>query len=301
MIGLKFFFSFGSILIVNLIIHFLEPERTVLLATGRNVVLFSILLLCVLFFFRFYCFRFKMKKKYGFRLVVFMNFSLLFGISFLGSLIRIYVLSHVGLDLTPFFPLVLSVGAGEGLPLPSGESPYREDSFEMRVLLEPFSETSTEGTSVNQPEGEGPAANPVTPPREEAGPSFQPPRVPYQPDEVIGGDSVDSIARRLLAKYPNPSYADMQRERENAAELFEVKVDIYRTMEGLDPTGDWLGRGTRALENPREHTRMGEPSLGSLLNQLEDLQRGGVRSETYWKLKGKVPLKRMDLPQNSST
>lgn len=42
----------------------------------------------------------------------------------------------------------------------------------MRVLLEPFSETETEGSSVNQPEaGAVPPANPVAP--GEAGPANQ--------------------------------------------------------------------------------------------------------------------------------
>ena len=34
---------------------------------------------------------------------------------------------------------------------PSSSSSWTEDSFEIRVLLEPFSETETEGTSVNPP------------------------------------------------------------------------------------------------------------------------------------------------------
>lgn len=80
------------------------------MTTGQNIVIFSILLLGFIFLFRLYCF--QLKNKWGIGLVVVMYGFLLFGISFLGSLIRIYVFSHVGLDLTSLFPLILSVGGG---------------------------------------------------------------------------------------------------------------------------------------------------------------------------------------------
>ncbi|KAI4298052.1 hypothetical protein MLD38_040516 [Melastoma candidum] len=47
-------------------------------------------------------------------------------------------------------------------------------------------------------------------------------------------------------------------------------------MAGLDPTGDWMGRGAIALANPR--TATGEESLEKLYEKWEDLSRGGVRS-----------------------
>ncbi|EXB64603.1 hypothetical protein L484_017935 [Morus notabilis] len=37
-----------------------------------------------------------------------------------------------------------------------------------------------------------------------------------------------------------------QQARIQAEDLFEVKVEIFRVMSGLDPEGDWLGRGARA-------------------------------------------------------
>lgn len=46
-----------------------------------------------------------------------------------------------------------------------------------------------------------PPGNPVASPGEEAGPANQTLRVvpyPYQPDEVIGGDSIKTIKTRLL-------------------------------------------------------------------------------------------------------
>lgn len=43
--------------------------------------------------------------------------------------------------------------------------------------------------------------------------------------------------------------------RIQAEDLFEVKVEVIRLMLGLDPTGDWMGRGARALDNnPRTAT-----------------------------------------------
>ncbi|CAB4320319.1 unnamed protein product [Prunus armeniaca] len=93
--------------------------------------------------------------------------------------------------------------------------------------------------SVEQPGGEpapseaAPPANPggsreAVPPAnpagsQEAGPSNQGPApYPYQPDQVIGGDSVETIKRRLLSGHE--------------ADLRE---------------GPWLERGARALDNPR--------------------------------------------------
>ncbi|CAA0840560.1 Unknown conserved protein [Striga hermonthica] len=112
--------------------------------------------------------------------------------------------------------------------------------------------------SVNQPEGRPfHRANPVAPGGEEAGPSNRTPPVvpyPYEPEEVIGGDSVLSIQQRLLAQYPSPSYEAIEMTKMQAEDLFEVKVDIIRLMGVLDPEGDWERRGARALDNPRTAT-----------------------------------------------
>lgn len=128
---------------------------------------------------------------------------------------------------------------------------------------------------------------------EEAGPANQTPRVvpyPYQPDEVIGGDSVLLIQHRLLATDPSPSATKMEFTRIQAEDLFEVKVDIIFQMSVLNPEGDWFGQGARALENSR--TRTGEESLEKLHTLLSDLKAGGVNSEAFSQLKGRVPLQR---------
>ncbi|KAH0678001.1 hypothetical protein KY285_025802 [Solanum tuberosum] len=81
----------------------------------------------------------------------------------------------------------------------SRKAEFEEDHFGIDVLLESWEKSTETGTSVDQPEpepGHVPPAIQVAPRGNEAGPSNQPPRVvpyPYQLDEVIGGDSVQSI------------------------------------------------------------------------------------------------------------
>ncbi|KAF1899416.1 hypothetical protein Lal_00019544 [Lupinus albus] len=53
-----------------------------------------------------------------------------------------------------------------------------------------------------------------------------------------------------------------------------------------EPEGDWLGRGARALDNPR--TATGEESLDKLYKLRADLALfWGVRSQSFWDLNGK--------------
>ena len=181
-------------------------------------------------------------------------------------------------------------------------------SFEERVLMEPFSpsESKTSGrgeASVNQDQARPPLpANPGASGDSIGWTSFLPPVVPYpyQPDEMIGGDSVDSIYRRFLARYPEPSYEQIIIYRIDAEDLFEVKVEIIKLMAGLDPTGNWIGRGAQALDNPR--TATGEPSLKHLYARLEDLTRSGKKSDTFWDLKSRMLSERAgDVDDNSVT
>lgn len=281
--------------------HF--PEVVV---KGKFLVLFGILLLSLIFLFHRY--GLHLKKKYGVRLVVLIYVSFFFTIYFIGSLIRVYVFSHVDLDLTSFFPILLSVGGREVLPAPSGpgsSSSWREDSFELNVLLEPFSETEMDGsgTSVNQA-GTALPANPVASRGEEAGPSTRiPPKAtyPYLPDEIIGGDSVNVIHHRILLARSNfPTHEEIYFSRIEAEDLFEVKAEIIKIMSALDPTGDWMGCGARALDHPR--TRTGESSLEQLYTLLDDLQRGGVESGAFSDLKGRMITQRPgDQDQSSAT
>jgi F-type H+-transporting ATPase subunit alpha len=136
------------------------------------------------------------------------------------------------------------------------------------------SEGGSEGTvsSVNQPQA--PAAEAPA---------------PHPPDWTVGGDSVASIQRRLLARLPFPSAQDIHLAEIDARDLFGVKVKICEVMAVLHPSGDWMGRGARALDNPR--TRTGEDSLENLLRTLEELRTVGRRSTKFLKLVEKVPLR----------
>lgn len=223
---------------------------------------------------------------------------------------------------------ILIASPHEGPPYrsPSYSSSQTDDSFGIGVLLEPFpaeqatssaawsgswiekwlnqevapNEGGHEATSRVMEQGR-PSQNPVASRGEEAGPSNQPlpfEPYPYTDTVVIGGDSVSAIQRRLLEKDPSPSAATIGMARIAAQDLFEVKVEIINRMALLDPQGDWMGRGARALENPR--TATGDESLEKLSSLWEDLRGGGVQSASYSQLKGKVFLRRMDPDEHSS-
>ncbi|KAF5798321.1 hypothetical protein HanRHA438_Chr07g0302031 [Helianthus annuus] len=119
---------------------------------------------------------------------------------------------------------------------------------------------------------------------------------PYEPDELIGGDSVLSIQRRLLCLKPFPSaehFARMQAE-----DLFKVKVQIIQRMQVLDPTGDWMRQGAHALDSPNSAT--GESSLRRLYSFLDDLDRDGKTSRDCFSLSEKVALRKENLDAESS-
>jgi hypothetical protein len=126
-----------------------------------------------------------------------------------------------------------------------------------------------------------------------------PGRFPYEPDALIGGDSVLSIQRRLLASKQFPSAEEICFARMEAEDLFEVKVLIIQRMEVLNPTGDWLGRGARALDSPNSAT--GESSLKKLYSFLDDLNQNGKTSRTFFSLSEKVALRKEGLDAHSAT
>ena len=257
-----------------------------------------------------------------------LNLFLVFSAGFVGSLIRIEVIHLVSPALPLLLgPFVWKAVVGEALPStgPNGaesSSTWEEDPFELRVLEESFSDSKTDTDSppagesqteesepsVNQrsleapqteegspsvnrrgPEEAGPAlpANPVPSGGDEAGPSVP---YPYRRDKMIGGDSVEAIERRLLAQFAYPSYEDIQLAHIQAEDLFEVKVEIVKVMAGLDPTGDWMGRGARALDNPR--TATGEHSLEQLYRLLSALNERGKEAPEFKELKNRVFLKK---------
>ena len=158
------------------------------------------------------------------------------------------------------------------------------------------SEHSNSTSAVNQPLP-GEQAMPVMP--QQAAPQVPPyVRFPYQENEIIGGDSVAYIERRLLGRSRFPSAHEIFLARIQAQDLFEVKADIIRHMSVLHPSGDWMGRGARALDNPR--TATGEADLSVLYRMLSDLQTRNLQSATFRLLVERVPL-RADEDNHSAT
>ena len=136
-------------------------------------------------------------------------------------------------------------------------------------------------STVNQPLPGEQAMPPALPVMQEAANQAAPVPYPYPHDEIIGGDSVESIQRRLLGGSPSPSAHLIQMARIQAEDLFEVKVDICQVMAGLHPGGDWMGRGARALDNPRTFT--GEDSLENLARLRDGVVSGDATTITTLK------------------
>lgn len=197
-----------------------------------------------------------------------------------------------------FLGIPVAFSAGDSLsagPSHSSWFTYTDDMLESPACSGRSSSTS----AVNQPlpgEQATPPARPVMQGAANRTMPYVP--FPYDPDEVIGGDSVRSIQRRLLSGKASPSYIEIYLAQIDAEDLFEVKVDIIQKMAGLHPSGDWLGRGARALDNP--HTATGESSLEKLHSFFQDLHQGGRRSETFGLLKGKVFLRDTPPSEGSS-
>lgn len=190
-------------------------------------------------------------------------------------------------------PIAFCARADDGaVPSPSDLLTYTSDMLEDSASSGRSSSTS----AVNQPLPGEQAMPPALPVMQEAANRALP--YPYQNNEIIGGDSVESIQRRLLGRFPSPSAHEIQMARIEAEDLFEVKVDICQVMAGLHPSGDWMGRGARALDNLR--TATGEESLSKLLRMREDLQTAGLQSATFRQLADRVAF-RADGDQHSAT
>lgn len=258
---------------------------------GINLVLFGIFLFgfSLLFRLSLCC----LNRRYGSQLVKIIQICLLWFTLLFCYCFRIYVKQHIG-----FFAVFWSIlFVGNPGDASSGWFTYTSDLEEDSAS----SGRSRSTSSVNQPI-----------PREQAGPSNavpapQPAHVPPQPaaapaaqqqnhlaagpnnHEVVGGERVEDIARRLLSKSDNPSAMDIRLAEIQAEDLFQVKAEIINRMAILHPEGDWENRGARALENSR--TLTGEESLERLYRLLDDIVQNGVHSESYRNLKTKVFLR----------
>ena len=161
-----------------------------------------------------------------------------------------------------------------------------------------YIQTSTEEGASTSSADAGPVPHGNTVENSTEGPA-SPRRFPYEPDALIGGDSVLSIQRRILASKQFPSAEEINFARMEAEDLFEVKVQIIQRMQVLYPEGDWSGRGARALDSPNSAT--GESSLEHLYKLLGDLDRNGRRAEAFFSLSAKVALRKESLDAHSAT
>ncbi|PNX72553.1 ATPase subunit 1 [Trifolium pratense] len=144
---------------------------------------------------------------------------------------------------------------------------------------------SASTSSVNQP----PMREQATPPvMQEAAANMAAAGPVYPHNEFVGGDSVESIQRRLLWRSPFPSAHDIYLAKIDAEDLFAVKAEICHLMAERHPAGDWLGQGARALDNPR--TRTGEDYLDNLFRLRERVRDRDAR--TLDELKARVRLRR---------
>ena len=166
-----------SVLVTNIVVaRFLGSEGIAIMTTSHNIVLFSIFMIGLIFLFRLLCFR----KKKSFPLKLFYIFICFF-ISLYFYIVRVYMGAYLSVIMSGIF--IYNVSGREVIPHsgpsgPSTPSSWTEDSFDMQVLLESFSETEMDGasTSVNQREARPPLpANPVASRGEEAGPSNRAP------------------------------------------------------------------------------------------------------------------------------
>ena len=67
-------------------------------------------------------------------------------------------------------------------------------------------------------------------------------------------------------------------------------MDIIHRMAVLDPTGDWMSRGARALDNP--HSINGELSLEHKAALMEDLENAGRESQAFVDLQSRLIFRR---------
>ncbi|XP_056841779.1 LOW QUALITY PROTEIN: uncharacterized protein LOC130494943 [Raphanus sativus] len=132
----------------------------------------------------------------------------------------------------PFELDVLEESFSDSPPAGESQTEESEPSVNRRSLEAPQTEEGEPSVNRRGPQEAGPAlpANPVPSGGDEAGPSVS---YPDRRDEMIGGDSVEAIERRLLARFAYPLYSDIQLAHIQAEDLFEVKVGIVKVMAGL--------------------------------------------------------------------
>lgn len=288
----RFLVPFAAFFAANSLLYFGGKEGISLLS-GHNLALFGLVLLIILILFRFDSK--ELIVLLGPNFFYFISIFLFFVTSLYFFFLRISIYPELGGLL---FDCLLGGKMGV-IGLPSSEAERIEGSsrgsgwttHDLDMLAESSSraETDTTSSSVNKPEGEPPFPR-TNASGDSAGPSTVSP-FPFQEDEVIGGDCLKNVYRRLLTaaeakKGEDLSLGEYGLIRYQAEDLFEAKVSIIRQMAPLDPEGDWDRRGAQALENSR--TTTGEETLERLQALNADLEERGVQSEAFRLLKGRV-------------
>ena len=188
-----FFPLFGSF-VAGFFGRFLGSEGIAMITTTQNLILFSTLIFFMILLFRLY-FHVNVKKG-GTRLSILIKNSILLILYIFFYLVRIKLASSLChfLELGLGGAVILSVSerGKEVLPFysPSGtssSSSWTEDSFEMRVLLEPFSDTEMGGTGAS---GNSSVA------RDEAGPSHQ--------RAIVHNSSFENSIKNRIGKLETP-------------------------------------------------------------------------------------------------
>ncbi len=285
--------NLSSLIMTFFFFYVLGYKEIYRITTPTFLIIFSLFLIATIFLFHFYIRKRKTAsweiKVLYLMLFFFISLFLIFLRLYVGQWLSILAQTYLiwsmdnagmpGSEVSDGREEINSNTSGSG---PSNSSDRRWRSFDEGVLLEPFSASRDRGTgepSVNN--------NPLEGGNDAVAPDVV--RYQYQDNEIIGGDCVEAIKRRLLFSREFPTPEQDQWAKNDAEDLFEVKVEIVRKMAVLDPTGDWMGQGARALDNP--HTATGEPSLKKLYELRDDLERDGVNSLPFATLKEKVRLR----------
>jgi F0F1-type ATP synthase membrane subunit c/vacuolar-type H+-ATPase subunit K len=212
--------------------RFLGSEGT----AGRTLLLLSILGLCLVLLFNLNAFRWK--KRYGFLRVFFFYILIYLWISILLHLVKMYFLFYFVSGVKSCLFLILCVGGEQALPAPSdpsSSSSWREDSFGIDVLLEPFSETESESRESNSLRSSIPRAS-----RDEAGPSQ--PATSYH-EWVLANERFSALLARhlqkhaeksaVMARYPQLREADFHHLGQKMAQSFYIDVKSPSEIEAL--------------------------------------------------------------------
>ncbi|KAL4340401.1 hypothetical protein GQ457_08G031000 [Hibiscus cannabinus] len=274
---------------------------------GTNLTLLGIILIGLIFLFLKYSFLLNKDS----RVKSILHISLLCGTVLYFSFFRSYAIAEFGRFAAEFVTLFMGTcavtGSSGGADLFGHGNPGNASSelFTYTSDLEEDSASSGRSistSSVNQPiprEQAGPS-NAVPAPQPAAAPAAQQHNhLAAGPNnhEVVGGERMEDIVRRLLLKSDNPSAMDIRLAEIQAEDLFEVKAEIINRMAILHPEGDWENRGARALENSR--TLTGEESLERLYRLRDDIVQNGISSEKFRYLKNKVFLRDQNLDAQS--